>query len=64
MSFPSDLAIAKQANLKPLSEIAAQMGIDDLPKGGFAAIREIALERVVWHSGSWWSSKSRSIFFS
>lgn len=29
MSFPSDLAIAKKASLKPLKDIAAQMGIQE-----------------------------------
>lgn len=29
MSFPSDLDIAKKANLKPLKDIAAQMGIEE-----------------------------------
>ncbi len=51
MAFPSDLAIAKAATLKPLAEVAAGMGIDErllLPYGrnvakiDLAAIEELA----------------------
>ncbi|HET7327252.1 MAG TPA: formate--tetrahydrofolate ligase [Nocardioidaceae bacterium] len=51
MSFPSDLQIAQQANLKPLAEVAAEMGIgehllepygDDVAKIRLEALDELS----------------------
>ncbi|MGH7751057.1 MAG: formate--tetrahydrofolate ligase, partial [Candidatus Dormibacteria bacterium] len=50
MSFPSDLAIAEAASLRPLGEVAAGMGIEErllLPYGrGVAKIDLAAIEEL------------------
>ena len=55
MSFPSDLEIARGANLLPLTDIAADAGIpaDCLePYGeGAAKIKLCAVEQIHWRGG-------------